>query len=214
MKKVILCEGYVDSLLMKMLFEKFRINKTKIKFFVQRHCDNSEEKKHEESVILRSFFQSTSSHKTLVKAEGGKDVALEVFSHFMIFLFTQMEKRNLKKINLLVDLDADKGKCLDDLFASIDKIVFGSRLGSKMELETRTILKNDYLTTLEFSVVIKNVDMDSEKLGSFYITAFEKSLETEAGINKGDVETIKKSKIGKLLKNEYIFNHFNDVFNN
>ncbi len=170
MKKLIICEGQHDSLFLEEMCNKLKVPKLKVKVFDQRNNDKLKQKKDAETRELSRFFEKSNPNIILVKSEGGKDMAVKIYSHSM-FYFIRIKE--LEKTILMLDLDkSDLEKRLEE----IKKIITNKRVGEKIIIESKKLKKTEQMNLLENSVHLK---ANNQELGKFYLLLFNSSLEKE-----------------------------------
>lgn len=198
MKTVVITEGKNDNIFMKkMTLDKLKFNEAKIKFYNQKDNAQKADKKHEEHILLGSFFEKHSPYETLIKAEGGKGMAADVLVYALM---------PLCKIKTIIVVDLDSGT-LDNFLAKLCEKIDTKR-GNSLDVTHKIINEDEHLITAAVSIKLRDDPRENLPDG-FLVTAFKRSLEIECGIAASDNSRTVETKIDKLLNgNELIVNHF------
>ena len=201
MKKVMICEGLNDGMLIEAIMDKSNFAKSEIRMFHQKSVPMNE-KKHAETTILRSFMQDNlyNPYKFLVKLEGGKDSAMKIFCRELV---------NLTRIDdciLMLDLDTETPeKRIQLLKKAIDHSYSKT---TPLELKFERKCEHSHLYHFSCSVFITN-----NEIGKFQVVFFRVSLENSCSIKKKDSEEIKLKKIKQFMEKEKIQDFFNPIVN-
>src|SRR3989339_155022 len=79
-KKIILCEGKHDLILLEELITKFKYNDNEYKLFRQREIAKTNPKKLEDTILFRSLQEKSSTWRLLTKSESGDKPTLKIFT--------------------------------------------------------------------------------------------------------------------------------------
>ena len=203
MKKVIICEGKNDGVLLKKLFKKLKVDDEHIKIFSQKNV-TIKTKKHDESNVLRSFMKRSiyNPKKILIKLEGGKDSATKIFCRELINCLCHMD-------DLILLLDADHENIISKI-EHIKKFVrdaYSPTTALCLSHEEKS--KSEHLS---HSVVNVSMVANEQALGSFQIILFSKSLEHSCGITDEDKPEDRETKIENFIDAD-IKQFFSDIIN-
>lgn len=201
MKKILMCEGKHDSLLINQICVKLNIPKPKI--FDQR---NAKEKpsRDAETVEFRRFFEKSNPYKFLVKSECGKDNAIKLYSRSMNFF---INNRELKKSILMLDLDDTP---LESRLGKIIKSIKEKKVGEPISIKSNTIKDTGIFYLVENIIEISE---NRDELGKFHLVFFKRSLEKELEEIKNKEDIPIEDKISQFINITEVQNVFSLVLN-
>lgn len=201
MKKVMICEGLNDGMLIETIIDKSNFAKSEVKMFCQESVP-IHEKKHAETTVLRSFMQNTpyNPYKFLVKLEGGKHSAIKIFCRELVNL-TQID-------DCILMLDIDAGTP-EKRIQSLKKAIEDSySQTTPLELKFEIKCKHSHLYHFSCSVFRTRIE-----IGKFQVVLFKVSLEYSCSFKKNDSQETKLSKIKEFVKKEKVQDFFNPIVN-
>lgn len=196
MKRIIFAEGKNDIRLLKEIVDHGRASYQVDDFIGEEIVSNVGG---EESRAIRSFVQRRNPYHIFLKSEGGKPELKRLFSRMMPQLYDQEVT-----YPLLIDLDGGSFEGIkDDLNQRCSRITADLQL----EIEQRTI-SNAHLTGYDCSV-----NLNGECRDCFPVLCFEHSMETAAGIDKGqDSLETQTEKILRLSREDLVSGPVRDLF--
>ena len=200
MKNVMIGEGKNDS---DFSNELLSILNYKPQIFDQKSVLKGQ-KKHQETVVLRSFIENSSPYDFLFKSEGGKDMAAELFARYLDFL---LDVKNISKAILMLDID-DVG--LNGKLKQIEGIIIKKMSGEKLIITFKNVGKNirDGVECIYFYEAYLITNENGKQLGKFYLVLFNHDLEEVANGWFPSKEISEKDKIIKLAKDKEIIKIF------
>ena len=200
MKNIMIGEGKNDS---DFSNELLSILDYKPQIFDQKSV-LKEQKKHQETAVLRSFIEDSSPYDFLFKSEGGKHMAAELFARYLDFL---LDVKNISKTILMLDID---GTGLDEKLKQIEGIIIKKMSGEKLFITFKNVGKNiRYGVECIYFYEAYLITQENEKqLGKFYLILFNRDLEEVANRWFPNREISEKDKIIKLAKDKEIIKIF------
>jgi len=201
MKKVIICEGKHDGVLIEQLLKKIGFSHKEIYLFNQNKV-SMQRKKRAETDILGRFISKKNPYKILIKLEGGKHSAIKIFSSNMSYCI-----ENIDLLVLMIDLETGNA---EEKIEDLKNVLKTLRKPTPITLNFEG--KKDIEHLHHFSASV-NIEKTGEFIGKFEVIFFKSSLEQSCGINKDKTTTDeeRKDKIDKFLKDSERINFFSKI---
>ncbi len=183
---------------MKKTLENINDPRIKTQIFDQREEENSGLTRYAQSRCMM-YFKENNSSNLLVKSEGGDDKAIKMLVNLIPSTF-----HHIKTI-LFLDLDnKDVSQVINDIENRI------RTKNKKYGILHETIEKNELILKIRLTLY-HEINSNRQKIGDFFLLAFNKSLEDEAGIEDTDEHSDIESKICGFLDNSKFQEHLYDT---
>ncbi len=169
-RKIILCEGKNDLILLDELVRIFKYKENEYKLHRQGETLKFQSKKNEDTLLFRKLEEKSCEWKLLAKSESGDKPTLKIFSWCRNYLF---EDKIVEKIVLWLDVDR---KNLEKIIADIHNRIKDAFGKQKIVLTHEKIKEREFISLHKIFVKTE----EGSELGIFFLLLISPALEEVA----------------------------------